>query len=102
MCRVIIVWQVHRHNEYSESGGSIADDTEKQVYLTGNNTAAVFTVETESNSVEVDVDEWLLPSWLHKTGMTIVPGSMKQIFEFTADENPSGSREKAKFDLSIN
>lgn len=76
--------------------GVIADDTGKQVYLTGNNTAAVFTVETESNSVEVDVDEWLLPSWLHKTGMTIVPGSMKQIFEFTADENPSGSRREGK------
>lgn len=76
----------------SKAEGVIVDETLQHVYLTGNNTSVVFTVETESNSVEADVDEWLLPSWLHKTGMAIVPGSMKQIFEFSADENPSGNR----------
>ena len=79
--------------------GVIADETLQQVYLTGNNTSVVFTVETESNSVEADVDEWLLPLWLHKTGMTIVPGSMKQIFEFLADENPSGNRREGTIRL---
>ena len=63
------------------------DDMGERIFLfvanagcaTNSGTAEDLTqLTSESNSVEADVDEWLLPSWLHKTGMTIVTGSIKQ------------------------